>query len=328
MGRDDELPVAARVKILDENLLVGRPRRAGHKYLGRRCAHESLYQRQLPAGLLDLQHAVEPGVAGDRNIVETDGMKQRAALLVLHKEMGEAAQHLGIAPGIPLEEHLIGAENARDTIRGHSPMLQDVKVVVPKLIFDEERHLRPHDAQEATCVADRVQGKIADDVGSLVVFPHLIARWREKREQELVFRMFPTNALHERTPLLELAKRGRMKPYVPCAGFHLLVQDTESVVLATPHLPHFFAEQGGHPHPERVKVDYNLIHVRSVTMVLYSSIIVKRRIYCAGESTSTAFFKRARVSALPRNALMSNMPGPLPIPTKARRKAFITSPSL
>ena len=45
-------------------------------------------------------------------------------------------------------------------------------------------------------------------------------------------------------------------------------------------------------------------------------------------STSMAFLSLFSVSSLPRKAVMSNMPGPLPMPTRARRNAFITSPSL
>ena len=65
-------------------------------------------------------------------------------------------------------------------------MAQDVHVVVPELILDEERHHRSDGTQETACVAHRVERQVTHDVGSLVVLTHLIARGREERKQNFI----------------------------------------------------------------------------------------------------------------------------------------------
>ena len=96
--------------------------------------------------------------------------------LVLHEEMGEAIQHAPILATIPLEEHLIRTENARHAIHGHIAMLEDMQIVIPELILDKERHDRTYQTQETNGIDGSVQRQIADDVGSLIVLTHLIAR--------------------------------------------------------------------------------------------------------------------------------------------------------
>ena len=122
-------------------------------------------------------------------------------------------------------------------------MAEDVKVVVPELILDEEGHDRPDRPQETAGIADGVERQVADDVGTLVVLTHLIARRREEGEQNLVLRMVATELLHERTALLELAQGGRMEPYILCRGIYFLLQQFNSLALATPHLAHLRAEK-------------------------------------------------------------------------------------
>jgi len=135
-----------------------------------------LHDWQLLGSLLDLHDAVEASVAHHLHVGDADVGEQPPALLVLDEEAGEALQHIGIAAAIPAEEDLVGPEDARHAVGRHATMTEYVEIVIPELILDEERHHWSHRAQEAPCVADRVEREIADDVGSLIVFAHLVAR--------------------------------------------------------------------------------------------------------------------------------------------------------
>ena len=91
--------------------------------------------------------------------------------------MRETVQYPSILPTIPLEEHLIWTEYARHTIDGHIPMFQDMQVVIPELILNEESHHGTHQSQETTGIRNRIQWEVSDDVRPFIVFPDLIARW-------------------------------------------------------------------------------------------------------------------------------------------------------
>ena len=62
MGGNDQLPLRMLLKITDENIFIGGPRRTSNKHLGS-LADKLLYYRQLLRLLLNLQHAVEAGIA-------------------------------------------------------------------------------------------------------------------------------------------------------------------------------------------------------------------------------------------------------------------------
>ena len=134
--------------------------------------------------------------------------------------------------------------------------------------------------------------------------------------------MLGTDALYERPTLLELSERGSMKPYILSRRVHLSLQRFYRLTLTTPHLTHFLVENTGNGNANEVDIDTEIIHYDSVLGV---NVNVSINYYF---STSIARRRRFRVSSFPKKAEMSNMPGPLPIPTNARRKAFITSPSL
>ena len=85
-------------------------------------------------------------------------------------------------------------------------MLQDMEVVVPELVFDEESHHGTHGTQEAAGIGDGIEWQIGDDVGTVVVLAHLVARRREERQQSLILRMFTAQLLPDGAPLLELAE--------------------------------------------------------------------------------------------------------------------------
>ena len=139
-------------------------------------------------------------------------------------------------------------------------MLQDMQVVVPKLVLDEECHLRTYGSQKAACIANGVEWQIADDVGTLVVLAHLIARGREERQQNLDIWMFALHLLHQRTALLELAQRGSMEPYVAGLGIYLLAKHTDGLALAVPHLTDLLVEKAVDDDTKLVEIDDDIVH--------------------------------------------------------------------
>ena len=241
VGRDDEFPLSMLVEIGNENLLVGLPGRASHKD-GRLdigiATHKGVDNGQTTGCLLNLEHAVEAGVAHHVDIGDADRGKQALRLLVLHEEAGEAGEHTAVAPSVPLEEDLLGAEDARHAVGGYAAVLEHMQEVVPELVLDEECHHGAHDAQELARIAYGVDGQIADDVGSLVVLAHLIARGREEGKQYLVLGVLAAHLFHQRAALFELAQRRSMKPDVAVGWVNLLTQYTERLLLSAPHLAH------------------------------------------------------------------------------------------
>ena len=85
-------------------------------------------------------------------------------------------------------------------------MLQDMQIVVPKLVLDEESHHRVDGTQETASVSDGVERQISDDISTFVVLAHLIARRREECEQDLILRMILAQLFHERAALFELSQ--------------------------------------------------------------------------------------------------------------------------
>ena len=143
------------IKVLNEDFLIGRPRRTSHKHLWS-ILHKRLYHRQLLGSILNLQHTIETGIAHYGCVCNTYLGKQFLADFVLHKEVCEAVEHTAILTTIPLEEHLVLAEYARHTINRNVTMLQYVQIVVPELVFDKERHNRADCAQESAGIGNCV----------------------------------------------------------------------------------------------------------------------------------------------------------------------------
>ena len=258
MRGNDEFPFGMPVEETDEDVLVGRPTAASHKHLV--LLTESLDKRQMLGLLLDLQHTVKTGVARDVHIGDAQLRQQLAAGFILHEETSETPEHITVTAAIPAEEHLVGAEDAAHAIHWHSAAFQDVQIVPPELIFDEEGPAGMHQVEKPAGIAPSVEGQIANDVCPLIVFPHLIARRREEGEQNLVFGMLLPQSLDDGAALLKLAQRGSMKPDILCARMHLVPQQAESLVLATPHLAHLVVETTGHRHTQGIDVDDDLVH--------------------------------------------------------------------
>ena len=105
-----------------------------------------------------------------------DLLQQRFADLVLHKEMRETVQYTTILPTVPLEEHLFRTEDARYTIHRNMSVFQDMQIVIPELVLNEESHHRTDGTQETTGIGDRIQRQVADNVRTFVVLTYLITR--------------------------------------------------------------------------------------------------------------------------------------------------------
>ena len=103
-------------------------------------------------------------------------------------------------------------------------MAQNVKVVVPEFIFYEERHDGMHGTQEASRVAYGVEGQVAHDVCTFIVFSYLIARRREECKQNFIFRMRSPQLFDKRPSLFKLAKGGGVEPYILGGRIHFFFQ--------------------------------------------------------------------------------------------------------
>ena len=53
-------------------------------------------------------------------------------------------------------------------------MLQDMQIVVPEFVLDEESHHGTNRTQEPAGIGHRVDGQVGDNVGTLVILAHLI----------------------------------------------------------------------------------------------------------------------------------------------------------
>ena len=114
--------------------------------------------------------------------------------------------------------------------------------------------------QETAGVGDGVQGKVADDIRSLIILTDLITGGREEREEDLVLRMLLAQLFHQGTTLLELTQGGGMKPHILCLRIYLLPQDTDGVTLTAPHLPRLLAEAADDGDTYQVEIYSEVIH--------------------------------------------------------------------
>ena len=64
--------------------------------------------------------------------------------------------------------------------------------------------------------------------------------------------MVAAQAFHQRTPLLELAERGRMEPHVLRLRIDFFPEYADGFALATPHLTNFFVEKARNGNAELV----------------------------------------------------------------------------
>ena len=137
--------------------------------------HECLDYRKLLGQRLDGHDAVEAGITHYLCFRDANLSQKLAALLILNKELGETLQHTRIGTSVPPEENLVGTEDAAHAIGGNTAMLQDMQIVVPEFVLDEESHHGTNRAQEPAGIGHRVDGQVGDNVGTLVILAHLIA---------------------------------------------------------------------------------------------------------------------------------------------------------
>ena len=134
-------------------------------------------------------------------------------------------------------------------------MLKNVEVVVPEFILDEEGAFRTREAYKLAGVERRVERKVTNYISAGVILSYLVAGWGKEGEKNLLVRLFSTQALHQRTPLLKFAERGGVKPNVVRA-IYLLAQDTPGVAMATHHLLRLFiAAKRGNIDAKHIKID-------------------------------------------------------------------------
>ena len=70
--------------------------------------------------------------------------------------MGKAIKHSAILTTVPLKEHLTWTEDARNAVNRYIAMLKYVQIVIPELVFDEERHYRADRTQKSASIGNCV----------------------------------------------------------------------------------------------------------------------------------------------------------------------------
>lgn len=153
MRSNQQSPILMLIEETDKDFLIWRPGATSYEYLivRMRCflrrrsrirtshpTSESFADRQVLCRLLNLEHTVETGISYHIHILDADAFEQSFAFLILHEETGKTLQYICITPAIPLEEHLILAEDTAHTIGRNVAMLQDMKEIRPELILDEK----------------------------------------------------------------------------------------------------------------------------------------------------------------------------------------------
>ena len=201
-----------------------------------------------------MQYPIETSISRYRDSCYAYFLQQLATGFVLHIEMRKTTQHPRIATGIPSEEYLLRTEDTGHAVNRDISVLQNMQVIIPKLVLDEERHHRTYQTQETESIERRIKRQVANDVSSLVVLTHLVTRRRKEGEQYLILRMQLTKAFHNRTSLFKLAQRGSMKPQVSCIRVYLLSEQAECIALATPHLPDFAVKKTGDDNAQHVEI--------------------------------------------------------------------------
>ena len=76
---------------------------------------------------------------------------------------------------IPFEKYLIRTENTADTINRHTTMLENMQIVIPKLILNEESHDWTYGTQKTARIRNRIKRQITNNVCSFIILTHFIA---------------------------------------------------------------------------------------------------------------------------------------------------------
>ena len=240
------------IEIFNKQVLIGLPGTSGDK--SHRIILEQLNQRQVLSLLPDLKHAVEPGVAHYRHPVDANLGQVTFGTFILHKQMVKVTQHVSVRTAIPFKEYLSATEDGRHTVNRNTALMQLIQIVLPKLIFDEERHAGVHQIKELLHIARLVERQVTHNIRPPVVFAYFVARRRKECQQNTIIRIFGTNLLNQRTPLFKLAQGSRMEPNVACILLQLLPEQLIHHPVPFHHLSWLTAERGSQMH--RNIVDY------------------------------------------------------------------------
>ena len=241
--RQNQFYIFATVEVLDDKLFVFGPRTAGDEgfpFLG-----EALDEGQVFGGLPDLYHAVEPGIAHDRYVGNADIGEKTARRFVLDIEVCEIAKYPPEVCAVGTEEYLTGTENRRNDIEGYATAVEFVEVVGPELVFDKYGLSGSGDVEEAAHVARQVEGKVAHEVGTRIVFAHFVARWRKEGEQNGGLGLCFFDGFDEGAPLLKLTERRSVYPQVASLRAGVGGEVTEDAFLPLRQFAGFGVAQSG-----------------------------------------------------------------------------------
>ena len=130
-----------------------------------------------------------------------------------------------------------------------------IEIILPEFILDEECHAGIDNIEELLHIARLVKRKIAHHVGTTVVLAYFVARRRKEGKQDAIVGVLGTDFFYQGTPLLKLAQRSGMKPYIADILFQLLTQKLVHHPVAFHHFAGFAAERCGQVHPNVVKAN-------------------------------------------------------------------------
>ena len=205
MRSDNQFHFRMIIEIFEKQIFIRSPRTAGNKSESI-VSFELLHQRKVFRLLTYLQYPVETGIS-HHCYTENANLRQITfGSLVLYKQMVEIFQDIAIGTAIPFKKHLVAAENRRHTIYRNPALVKLIQIILPKLIFDKERHTRISDIKELPHIPGFIKRQVADNIRSPIMLAHLIARRRKESQQYLISRIFCPNHFYQRTPLLKFSQ--------------------------------------------------------------------------------------------------------------------------
>jgi hypothetical protein len=303
VGGEDEVEFGMGVDVGDEDIIVHRPCAAGDHQASAGFGGEALEGgggRDVMRLGAYLDDAVETGVAGDGHIGDADLAKEAAGVFVLNEDVGESLEQAGVRPSVMAEEELVIAEDGADEISGDTAALEGGETVTPYLILDEDGGDDVDAVKEIFDASRGIEREVGDDVGAGVQGVLFVSRRGEESQEDAVSRMLVVDSFEEWPALLELTGGGGMAPDVAGGGVGFGVQGGEDIVLPVEEAACLAVpEEGGEAYQESVEVDNEAVH---------DAI-------------------RLMVSVLPRMLMISKRWGPLPCPTRARRRVVRRLPA-
>ena len=271
MGRNDEFHPRIGIDEPDEYLFVGRPRTARHE--NRTAGSEILHSRQ-PAGPVGYPpDTVEPGIPRDGDIRDAYPGEQRLRIGILYEQPTERTERPAESSPPRPEKYGIGPEYSRYYIGRYLPTGELRKVVQPKLVLDEDGHLRFHRVEKTGRIARCIGRQVENPVSPGVVPAYLVPGGRKESEEYLIRGIILPDGLHYGPALFELAERRSVEPNYPFATAHGLLQLTENVPASLIPQRGFPHERGDHLHGTGIDTDTQIIppHLQASLIVSYTA---------------------------------------------------------